>query len=432
MRKIKDYINNNLLLKIASFNSVATVVRVISGLLTSKAIAVYVGAEGMALVGNLRNFLTAIQSFTTLGFNNGIVKYIAEFKTEASRLSKVVSTILISFIVTSFIVALLCYFNAGAINDYIFTARYDYAYVIKILAFTLPFHAVNVFFVSVLNGLSRHRLYIKINILGQIIGLLTTLFLIWKSHIDGALIAIVVVPVALFLVLFSGFFEIKQFFKALNIGTFNIGAFKNLSSFSVMALFSSVMTPMVMIAIRNYLIDTIGQKEAGFWEAMLRISNYYLMFISTLITLYLLPKLSAIHTNKEFRDEVFKFYKQIIPVFAVGLIAIYFLRTVIIHIVFTDELLPVKELFLWQLLGDFVKVLSMVISYQFLAKRMIWHYLITEIISIAVLYVLSVYFIDVYGVNGAPMAHFVTYVIYTAMVVFVFRKALFGNTQITQ
>jgi len=425
VKRIKAYIDNNLLLKIASFNSVAIGVRIISGLLTSKAIALYVGAEGMALVGNLRNFLTTIQSFTTLGFANGIVKYIAEFKDDARQLSQTISTVVISLFVATFMVAIGCYVFAETINNYVFNGEYNYTYVIKVLAFTLPFHAVNVFFISILNGLSKHKLFIKINISGQILGLLSTLFLIWKGHIDGALIAIVVVPVILFVVLIFGYFEFKQFLKPVNFKSFHLSTLKNLGSYSAMALFSSIMIPMTMLAIRSYLMDNVGLEEAGYWEAMLRISNYYLMFVSTLITLYLLPKLASVHTDKEFRHEVFNFYKLIIPVFGFGLLLIYVLRGIIIQIIFTEEFEPVKELFFWQLLGDFVKVLSMVISYQFLAKKMIWHYLATELFSVSLLYVSSLYFIDRFGFEGAPMGHFVSIVGYFFLLLLVLRKQLF-------
>src|SRR5690606_13157068 len=116
--------------------------------------------------------------------------------------------------------------------------------------------------ISSLNGLSKHKFFIKINISGQILGLLTTLFLIWKGHIDGALIAIVVVPVILFVVLIIGYFEFKQFLKPVHFKSIHFSTLKNLGSYSAMVLFSSIMIPMTMLAIRNHLMDTVGLEEA--------------------------------------------------------------------------------------------------------------------------------------------------------------------------
>ena len=60
-----------------------------------KVIAIFVGPSGMALLGNLRNFLTSTEAFATLGFENGVVKYVAEHKKEEQKLQQTLSTILI-------------------------------------------------------------------------------------------------------------------------------------------------------------------------------------------------------------------------------------------------------------------------------------------------------------------------------------------------
>ena len=93
MKRLLHYINNNVLIKVASLNSASVATKIIAGFLTSKAIALFVGAEGMALIGNLRNFLSSVQTVSILGFYNGIVKYVAEFKENTIELSKTLSTV---------------------------------------------------------------------------------------------------------------------------------------------------------------------------------------------------------------------------------------------------------------------------------------------------------------------------------------------------
>ena len=114
------------------------------------------------------------------------------------------------------------------------------------------------------------------------------------------------------------------------------------------------------------------------------------------------------------------------PLFALGLLVIYLLRSVVISLVFTKEFAPVEDLFLWQLLGDLVKVLSIVIAYQFLAKKMFWHYIILEAFSVLLIYVTSIYFVDHFGVKGATIAHFVTYVLHYAIILLIFKSSLFS------
>ena len=85
------------LFKITSLNSFSVVLKIGIGLISSKIIAVFVGPSGMALVGNLRNFLTSVENISTLGFQNGIVKYSAENQENESELKKVISTIFFSW-----------------------------------------------------------------------------------------------------------------------------------------------------------------------------------------------------------------------------------------------------------------------------------------------------------------------------------------------
>jgi PST family polysaccharide transporter len=193
----------------------------------------------------------------------------------------------------------------------------------------------------------------------------------------------------------------------------------------MMALISAIALPLIMILIRNHIAENIGMQEAGIWEGMNRISSYYLMFVSSLMALYILPRLSEIESVKEFRKEIFSFYKTIIPIYAMCLLAIYFLRPFIISIVFSKEFASMEELFLWQLLGDFIKVLSIAIAYQFIEKKMYWHFIITEVFLVIMLYTTSIYFIDSYDVKGATIAHFVSYMMYYGVILLIFGTSLF-------
>ena len=101
------------------------------------------------------------------------------------------------------------------------------------------------------------------------------------------------------------------------------------------------------IKYQNELLKNVnGLKEAGFWEAMTRISTYYLLFVNTLLTVYYYPKLVQAKTNEETKSVFWSFYKNVLPLFAVGLFVIYLFRTIMIKILFTQDFEPVSNLFL--------------------------------------------------------------------------------------
>ena len=111
-----------------------------------------------------------------------------------------------------------------------------------------------------------------------------------------------------------------------------------------------------------------------------------------------------------------------IPVFALGLLTIYLLRPFIVALFLTDDFVRVEDLFGWQLLGDFVKILAIVIAYQFIAKKMVRNFIFTEILSLALFYFSARYLVNFYGIEGVVMAHLIRSVIMLVVVFYlVFR-----------
>jgi PST family polysaccharide transporter len=278
-----------------------------------------------------------------------------------------------------------------------------------------------------MNGFSKYKILIIINIIGQILSVSVALLLIYQEKLKGALISVVIAESLIFLITLVGITNRRSLISLIKVNNVSFSFFKKISPYSLMALFTAILLPLVTIAIRSYIIENVGYKDAGFWEAMTRISKYYLMLVSSLIALYLLPRFSEINETKEFKKEVFSFYKTIIPILLVGLFIIYLLKKYIVLAIFTEEFEPVEDLFLWQLMGDFVKVLSIIIAYQFLAKKMFWHYILTEAFLVIILYTTSVYFINLFeGVKGAVVAHFVSYLMYYGIILLIFGSSLFG------
>jgi PST family polysaccharide transporter len=97
----------------------------------------------------------------------------------------------------------------------------------------------------------------------------------------------------------------------------------------------------------------------------------------------------------------------------------------IIKILFSAEFLPVADLFIWQLIGDFFKICGLILGFQFLAKKIIIPYIIFEVVTNMFLYFLSLYCIETLGIQGVLIAQAAEHFLYFAMLVYYFRKILF-------
>ncbi|KIC00164.1 lipopolysaccharide biosynthesis protein [Flavobacterium sp. KMS] len=423
MNFVKKYAQTDLF-KITSLNSLSVILKICIGLITSKLLAVFIGPSGMALVGNLRNFMTLLESISTLGFQSGIVKYVAENEKNKTELQKIIVTVFISLLVIAVVLSGLLFFLASFWNSRIFGYNYEYSLVFKILALTLPWYAISVFLLAVINGLGKFKKVIWINCIGNIIGLLVSLLLIFQLKTLGALLAVVISPALLF---FATFYFINKeivFFEMVRFGQFDFKIIKNLSSYSLMALVSSVFGPLVFLAIRNNVIENLGINQAGYWETMTRISSYYMMFISTILSVYFLPRLAIAKNNQESKSIFWSYYKTILPIFIIGVTVIYFLRFFIIKLLFTSDFLPVESLFFWQLLGDVFKVCSLILGFQFFAKKMTTAFIVTELLSLMTLYFLSLCFINNFGIEGVVMAQALGSFLYLLVLCVYFRKSL--------
>jgi len=422
--KIIKKTRNKELFKVTSLNSLSVLIKIGIGFITSKVIAVFIGPSGMALVGNLRNFLTSIESVATLGFQNGIIKYVAEYENEPKKIEAFLSTVVIAILSITLLLSGCLFLASDYLNDKIFGINFSYQPVFRTLALCLPWYIASLFFVTVLNGFGEFKKVIRINIYGNIIGLFLSVALIYNYHEFGALLSVIIAPAILFFITLF-FVNSKIYFLNFSLKHFEISVFKNLLEYSLMALFSAVLGPFVYLLIRNKIIQKLGYESAGFWEAMLRISSYYLLFLSTILSVYYLPKLAKAVDNQETKKIFWSYFKGIFPVFVLGSTVLFFLRDILIPLIFTKEFSPISDLFFWQLIGDTFKALSLILGYQFFAKKMTKAFIFFELFSLLVLWLSSNYFITIYDIQGIVIAHAITYATYLIALIIFFRKIIF-------
>ena len=85
LKRLKSVVQQSTLLKVSSFNGLSVVIKMITGLGVSKLTAIYLGPQGIAILGNLRNVLEIFHKFSSGGLANAVVKYSAEHKSDKAN-----------------------------------------------------------------------------------------------------------------------------------------------------------------------------------------------------------------------------------------------------------------------------------------------------------------------------------------------------------
>jgi len=424
--KIRKLISSDMV-KVFSFTGISTLIKLISGYVSVKIIATIVGPSGIALIGQLQNFTSIFTTLGAGGINNGVVKYVSEYKDEETQLEK--------FIRTGFKITITCSLFFGVIlilfsyplSHWILLDN-QYYYVFILFGISLLLLSLNNFFLSIINGFQEFKKFVLINIITSIVGLVFTVILVSLYQLKGALIANVTYQSIILFVTIYFLKSLKWFSKNKFNGKLNKDIVKRYFSYSLMAIVSAATVPVSQLLIRGYLINNYSISSAGYWEGMNRISGLYLLFVTTSFSVYYLPKLSEIKSESLLRKEILTTYKIITPIIAISLMLIFILKGVVISILFTKEFYPMKELFLWQLLGDFFKIMSWILAFLMVAKSMTKTYIFTEIIFSILIVLLSYIFINLHGVIGATQSYCINYFIYFIVMLLVFRKLLFKIT----
>ncbi|MEZ4875071.1 MAG: O-antigen translocase [Flavobacteriaceae bacterium] len=398
-----------------SLNAVTIVIRLVVTFFVNREITDVISKGGYAKIGNLRNLIAQLTSFTSLGVFNGVVKYVAEHKENKEQLQRLFSTTFVFTTIGSVISFVVLFFGAGYFSEYYFSTP-DYEYIIKLTAVVIPFISIQRVFSGVINGLSDYKGFAKIELVAYLISAGLTILFLFYNQLDGVLISVAITPVVQVLVMMFLVVKILREYVQFSQLRWKAPLAKSLFAFTVMSFFSTLLLNQVEIEIRNMIENKISEDEAGIWTGLIFISKNYMVFSNALLTLYVLPKFAGIYTKQEFMKELGSIYKTLLPLFGVGMFLVYLFRDFAIDLIFKDDYSAMSPLFKWQLLGDFIRLAAILLASQFLAKKMVYNFIFTEVLSLALFYGFSYYFVDRYVLEGVTMAHFLRYIIYFAVV----------------
>jgi PST family polysaccharide transporter len=409
------------LFKSSVLNGIAVATRMGCLLVLNKILAVYVGPSGYALIGQLQNIISSILTLSTGGISSGVVKYTAECEGNDAAQSKLWKTaVTFSLVLTIIVASVLLYFSEYIAVEYL--KNNVYKSILSWFSLFLFLNVLNSIGLSIINGKRKTKDYVLINIISSLFSLIYTAILVYYFNIYGALFSLIsnqaVVCVFTFYIgIKREYFSFKSVF-----GAWDLSVLKKLSGFSTMIIIPSILWPICYTFVRQLLTTQLGQEYAGNWDAIWKLSNVYLSFLTAVLGVYFLPKLASLKTTEAVRKEVFNGYKLIVPFTMFLCFLVYINKLFIVKILFTEEFSLMLDLFKYQVIGDFFKIISWVMSYAIMAKAMIKRFLALELIFISFFAFLCDYYIKSIGFEGVAFAHFLNnlaILIVTSLVFFV-------------
>lgn len=409
------------LVKTSLLSLLSTVTRMLAGLVISKALAVYVGPSGLAVVGQFQNFTQLLLTAAKGAIDTGVTKYTAEYGADTDRLARLFSTALRISIATSLATGLVLVVGAAPLSR-LFLHDASFAYVMVLFGFTIGLFVLNNLLLCILQGLQEVRSYIFINIVQSLVNLALTATMIVLFQLDGALVALVVNQSLVLIVVLWKLRHHPVIRRANFRKAFDRAEATGLGRYAMMSIVSAVAAPTTTMLVRDHLSRSLGLDAAGYWQAAWYISSVYLTVVTTTLALYYLPKLSATTDKHQVRTELKGGYLIIMPVVALMALSIYAGRELVVKVLFTEAFTPMLPLFAWMLAGDVVKLASWLFSYLMLAKAMTRAFIGTEVVFSASFVLLTMALTPRFGLQGVMIAHTLNYVLYLVAVALITRR----------
>jgi len=411
------------LLKISGMSIFNLGVKLITGLVITKTIARYYGPDGMAYYGQYINLVALLGTISIVGLHVGVVKRFSH--SSSFHEQKVIISTVITVIMTVMTIVAMYFLIFSDFISYNLFGRHDFGDVVVVSIFAILCYGLQLLSQAVLTGLGQHRKLLLAMLLQTVVPLLTILLLIPFNGERYLLYGAILGGILSSLYTFA---QIARQFglspKAIRDHT-SIQTLKSLTPFIVMILVSTASQHGVFVLTRTFLIDEISTHHAGLWNGMLRVSDIALTTTAMIFGIYYLPKVSAYSQSLALRREMFQMGRAIIPLAFLFLAAAYLSRDLIIKTVFSQSFNEMIHLFLFQLLGDFFRIISWIFSYILLAKIKIKYFVISELVFAIFFYFSTRILLKEYGFSTISLTYLLSTVFYLGVVLlFVYKGVL--------
>ena len=412
-------------IKTSFLSGLSTAISLLARLISTKIVAVYLGTNGMFLMGQLKDFLRLGNTIGSFGIENGIVKYVSEYDNDKSKLSNIIGTSFKINFTSALIFSGLIIIFKNQIADFL-QINFSENFYFLILIFSIISASIHTCFLSIYNGLNKIKLYVLVNIFSNIISAIILVILVLEMEIIGAFYALAINQIFSLLINVIFFFIYKPFEIGWVFKKFVFDNLKKLSSFSIMAVVGPTCLIISTFIVRDFIFAEFGSDYAGSWEAMWRISAIYLLFLITTFKFYLIPTFSKLDDN-ELKKEVFKIWKVVIPIIIIITAGVYITKDLIINILLSEEFMLINTIIFFHLLGDIIKINCWVLGNIMISKADTKSFIFFQIEWSVIFVALTYLFIGMYGFVGVSISYFITYIIHFSLLNLYFRKLLWIN-----
>lgn len=393
----------------------------------NKLLAVFLPPAAFACVGQFLNLMNIGQATSSLALQNGWTALTAQNKNNQDKLLGIWRgglrlTTFASLL--TFVFALLFCFMAPleSLLPGVPTRLAQAA-----ILFALPgVFATNIITISaaVMNGLGENRKWALINMVTSVWQVLWVAFFLYTGRLSVlSIIATQSIVAAIFAIQISSRagFSVKQIWKTA------LDTRGPWLSYALMGLVPMVLSPVVLTVMRMTVASNFGNDAAGIWQSVWKVSDFLFMAMSAILTVIILPRVSSKMSRVEFFRMFHPLLLRIMGISLAMVAALYFGRSILVQVLFSQAYMGAVDYLPLQLVGDFFRAGGFALALVLIARTETKTFLAVEVCSELLLAVGTFVGIKLVEFNG-PMASYAFENFVYFVVLYILVRRLKWNT----
>jgi O-antigen/teichoic acid export membrane protein len=407
------------IMKATSLFGGVQVFQIIIQVIRSKFVAVLLGPVGMGIAGLLTATIGFINGLSNFGLGTSAVKDIAAANGTGNKIRIAIKVIVLRRLVwiTGTFGALLTLFLSPWLSQLTF-GSHDYTIAFIWISITLLFTQLTSGQIALLQGMRRLQYLAKANLMGSILGLITTVPLYYFLGIKGIVPGIIVT--SLITLLLSWYFSSKIKIEPVKVNTIRTFAEgRNMLNLGFIISLSGIMAAASAYIVRIYISKTGGLEQTGLYNGGFAIINTYVGLVFTAMGTDYFPRLSALANNNQLCKQTINQQAEIAVLILAPILIVFlvFINWVVI-ILYSAKFIAINKMIYWAALGVFFKAASWSVSFIFLAKGASKFFFWNEFISNIYMLGLNILGYKFMGLMGLGISFMIGYLIYMIQVFF--------------